>query len=190
MDISPPSFSSILSFRLKGVRALTSLALLFILLVTGGCLGPDEPEGSYLSFLQHRELRILRQVTMTVDGLPTDGADADLTLSLVAEDPTTGERLTILVPAASLEGSHPMSVFGNLKDRGGKLVPISNACKSGGNEMRSSGTLSIEVHDAEARTLDGSFIANVCRVDDAEQTWTLADGKFRGLTYGNGNREP
>ena len=145
------------------------------------CVGPTDPDGTFLSFLKGRERWSTRQVQASVEG--SGGAGTELTLSLVAEHPETGELLTFLAPVPSLQGSHPMRVFGTLRDRSGEVVPVTNACPSGGKEIRSSGSLSIELHDAEARSLDGSFIANVCRVDDPDQTWTLADGKFRRLTY-------
>lgn len=151
-----------------------------MLLAAISCVGPSDPDGTYLSFLKGRERWTTRQVELSVDGFDSG---SELTLSLVAEHPETGERLTFLVPMPSLEGSHQVRVFGSLLDRSGTSVPVTNACPSGGNKVRSSGTLSIEQHDAATRRIDGSFIANMCRVDDPDQTWTLADGKFRRLTY-------
>ena len=155
--------------------------LLFaVLLTTAACMAPKEPDGSFLSFLKSRQRWQTDQVTVS---LSSSQENSGWTLSLVADHPDTGEKLNFLVLAPSLEGTHPLQVFGMLAaDDGKSLIPVSNACPSGGTTT-TSGSLVIERHDAENKSLDGSFIANICRVDAPEETWTLADGKFRRLTY-------
>lgn len=143
------------------------------------CGGTPEPEGDYLSFLQNRERWLSTRITATV----TPAAGDEHAVSIVAEDQNTGETLTFLVLADRLEGTHDLKVFGKLADMDRslgreRLMPISNACTPGDRSL-TTGSLSIESHDSESRLMSGSFISNVCRIDDADRAWTLADGKFR-----------
>ena len=170
------------------LSALAAASLLWT-----GCMGQPEPEGSFLSFLQNRERWQATKVVVTVTET-SQGSSASLqetgpekAVSIVATHETTGETLTFLVLAPDLEGTHPIKVFGNLADHDSaagreRLVPVSNACTPGDRSL-TTGSLSFEHHDPTTRTLSGSFISNVCRVDDADRVWTLADGKFRDLTY-------
>ncbi len=181
--------------------ALAAGSLLWV-----GCMGEPEPDGAYLSFLKQRERWQATTVAVTVTETAKDQAGPsemagpgeiavsdeiagpdEIAVSIVATDEKTGETLTFLVLTHRLEGSHPIKVFGNLADSDSaagreRLVPVSNACTPGDRSL-TTGTLSFEAHDPDARTLSGSFISNVCRVDDADRVWTLADGKFRELVY-------
>ncbi len=174
-------------------------ALVAASLLWAGCMGQPEPDGSSLSFLQNRERWQATKITVTVTETsghisPSPaGSNAkerdrsEKAVSIVATHETTGESLTFLVLAPELEGTHPIKVFGNLADHDSaagreRLVPVSNACTPGDRSL-TTGSLSFEHHDPTTRTLSGSFISNVCRVDDADRVWTLADGKFRDLTY-------
>ena len=169
--------------------ALAAGSLLWV-----GCMGEPEPDGAYLSFLKQRERWQATTVAVTVTETAKDQAGpsemagpGEIAVSIVATDEKTGETLTFLVLTHRLEGSHPIKVFGNLADSDSaagreRLVPVSNACTPGDRSL-TTGTLSFEAHDPDARTLSGSFISNVCRVDDADRVWTLADGKFRELVY-------
>ena len=113
-------------------------------------------------------------------------------MQIVARDGETGEQLTFLVIAEAdaegrLLGTHPVRVFGSMASfdpvKGyERLQGVSNACTPNDLSL-TSGTLTIEVHDPEARLLSGSFIANICNVADTEKAWTLGDGKFSSMSY-------
>lgn len=146
-------------------------------LVFGGCMSAPEPEGPHLSFLKGRK----RWQSADVE-LSLAEAGGEKTLTLVVRRPETGESLTLLVVTPELQGRHDLRVFGSLADRDShgeeRLFAISNVCSGD-----ASGSLTFEILDADQRTLGGSFIANVCGLEDPDRTWTLADGKFRNLSY-------
>lgn len=154
----------------------------FLLIAVGlwsGCATEPETDGPSFSFLQHRERRQANHVELTI----TPTGESESSVTLVARNEATGETLTLLAVVEELDGTYPVKVFGRLVDLDGeRLVPVSNAC-SPGDRSSSVGSLSFESHDPATRIVSGSFIANVCRVDDADRAWTLADGKFRRLEY-------
>ena len=178
-------------------RARLSLFLGFLLLPVAGCMRAPEPEGAFLSFLKGREAWQSTRVELTVTSLSDDPSTSgdpstagEKAVSIVAEHGPTGETLTFLVLADRLEGTYPVRVFGNLSDLDRtlgreRLLPVSNACAPG-DRSDTSGSLTFESHDPVAGTVGGSFIVNVCRVDDADRAWTLGDGKFRRLSYTTG----
>ena len=168
------------------------------------CAAPAA-EGPSLTFLRERELWRASEVRAVVERASSSAqAATELHLQIVAKKADTGEQLTFLVilPADAAEegeggpgssavslpsGTHPMRVFGSLasfdRNRGyERLRGISNACSPNDLSL-TTGTLSIEAHDPDTRTLSGSFITNVCLVEQTEEAWTLGDGKFSGVPY-------
>lgn len=183
------------------VPRLLALGLL-VSTVLAGC-GPPEPEGPSLTFLRERQLWRATEVSAMIERVPSkgapqssamsaDGGGVEVSLQITARDGEKGEQLTFLVlladdPEAGLLGTHPLRVFGSLSSfdpvKGyERLQGVSNACTPNDLSL-TSGTLTVESHDAENRTLSGSFIANVCNVADMEKAWTLGDGRFAGLSY-------
>lgn len=154
------------------------------------CMGPEpEPDGPGLSFLRGRERWRATDVQASVVDSPRRATPSteDQTLTIHARDAATGEQVTLLVVLPSLEGTHPLRVFGSFAafdQMAGyeRLRGITNACSPNDRSL-TTGTLTVEEHDPAERVLRGSFIANVCLVDDPDQTWTLGDGKFQELRY-------
>lgn len=156
------------------------------------CMGPEpEPEGPGLSFLRGRERwRATDVQTSVVEARRGDAspeAPLESSLTIQARDAATGEQVTLLVVAPTLEGTHSLRVFGSFAAFDAmqgyeRLRGITNSCSPNDRSL-TTGTLTVEEHDPAERVLRGSFIANVCLVDDPGQTWTLGDGKFQELRY-------
>lgn len=162
--------------------AFAGLALVAVAFV--GCFERLPRDVGSLSCLLERERWVATTVSAKLSR--ADSESAPFTLSIDARRDPGRERLTFLVHGDTVVGTHEVRVFGALVglDPGGgpKPYPVANACARG-DPTSVSGTLTIEVHDPEARTLGGSFTAQVCDVKDPSNAQTLADGRFEGLRY-------
>lgn len=177
------SSSRCASFRLPGVvHVVVFLAVAWLAACATEETGPD----GELSFLLERERWRATAVSAGVEEVLGEDGSLEHTVQIVARRDPEGEQLTLFaVAAGEVEGEHPVSVFGALQGFASKpsgLTPVTNVCGTGA-QAEAGGSLTIEEVDRETRTVSGSFLANVCDVEQPADAKTLADGRFDDVPY-------
>ncbi|MEL7061948.1 MAG: hypothetical protein AAGN46_18115 [Acidobacteriota bacterium] len=159
-------------------RASRAVAFGLVLLAGLACSGGDDtPAFSFLQGTNRWRADTPRLIVERVDA--RGPGDVELSLRIEATRPSRGERLTLWALVDVLDGSHPVEAFGHLAGVGA----VAPRAVSSGCDQSDVGRLVIEAHDADRRLVSGSFLVNVCAVDDPDAVMTLGDGRFTALAY-------